>query len=221
MKYLDQLMNDRHMTNAELSRLSGIPDSTLRDILSGKAQLDYCKAGTLVCLADALDTTVEDILEHFWNELQTESIPERKQPTNLPPLWFFYSLLDATRSSLIDHPELDLVRFIYTQNYIEQFYDNGDYRDALYLLGLTDYLIHKNHMEPGDRYDAYRNTCLDQPVYPMQAMSEDKYAFNLARACAEKYAIPELARFNIFLTEEDIFPDHDAIGVEETRHHER
>lgn len=40
MMYLIELMNARHMSRTDLSDLSGVPESTLRDILTGKAQLD-------------------------------------------------------------------------------------------------------------------------------------------------------------------------------------
>lgn len=42
--YLIELMNARHMSRTDLSDLSGVPESTLRDILTGKAQLDRCEA---------------------------------------------------------------------------------------------------------------------------------------------------------------------------------
>ena len=57
-----ELMNEKHMTRAELSRRSGVPESTLRDILNGKAQIDHCEAGTLLAIADVLETTVDEIV---------------------------------------------------------------------------------------------------------------------------------------------------------------
>ena len=60
--YLMNLMNEQYMTRADLSMMSGVPDSTLRDILSGKAQIDHCEAATIYGIADALGTTVEDML---------------------------------------------------------------------------------------------------------------------------------------------------------------
>ena len=44
MTYLNQLMRARRLTKAELSRKSGIPDTTLRDLLSGSVRLENCKA---------------------------------------------------------------------------------------------------------------------------------------------------------------------------------
>ena len=57
--YLMNLMNEHCMTRADLSMMSGVPDSTLRDIFSGKAQIDHCEAATIYGIADALGTTVE------------------------------------------------------------------------------------------------------------------------------------------------------------------
>ena len=69
MMFLNNLMNSRNLTRAELSASSNIPESTLRDILNGKAQLDRCEAVTLYNLAYALDVSVEDLLEDYWEEL--------------------------------------------------------------------------------------------------------------------------------------------------------
>ena len=55
---LNDLMVKRHMTRAELCRMSGVPDSTLRGIVSGGVQLERCQAGTLYRLAKAVNTTM-------------------------------------------------------------------------------------------------------------------------------------------------------------------
>lgn len=80
--YLMNLMNKKYMTRADLSMMSGVPDSTLRDILSGKAQIDHCEAATIYGIADALGTTVEDILDHYWDECLEDDDEEvrEKQP---------------------------------------------------------------------------------------------------------------------------------------------
>lgn len=227
MKYLDQLMNDRHMTRTELSRLSDVPESTLRDILNGKAQLDRCAAGTLLGLAYALDTTIEDLLDHFYDEYQDEPEPERRLVHSRDTIWAFYALLKATLLDLSNHPELIFVRSIYYENWIEQLFEDGHYREALFLLGLTDYLIRKNHMEPASRYDAYRCVRLDRPVYPIRTMTADGDDFERAKKNARKNALPELARFNIFLSTEDVtpvpgvLPSPDAIQPKGARHHGR
>ena len=69
--FLNELMNNQHLTRADLCRKSGLPESTLRNILNGKTQLDRCESATLLCLADALNTTVEEIISHYWDECLT------------------------------------------------------------------------------------------------------------------------------------------------------
>ena len=51
--------------------------------------------------------------------------------------------------------------------------------------------------------------CLDSPVYSLSTLEEydDPAGLEQAKAYAETYAIPELAAFNIFMTEEDISLD--------------
>lgn len=43
MTYLNQLMRARRLTKAELSRQSGIPETTLRDLLSGSVRLENAR----------------------------------------------------------------------------------------------------------------------------------------------------------------------------------
>ena len=74
--YLIELMNARHMSRTDLSDLSGVPESTLRDILTGKAQLDRCEAATLYSIAEALDVSIEDILLSYWDELEEANAPD-------------------------------------------------------------------------------------------------------------------------------------------------
>ena len=85
----------------------------------------------------------------------------------------------------------------------------GFYREALFVLGLTDYLNRKLGKKTDPRFDAYRVYRLDNPVYSLSTIEEydDPKELENAKAYAETYAIPELAAFNIFMTEEDISPD--------------
>ena len=94
--YLMNLMNKKCMTRADLSMMSGVPDSSLRDILSGKAQIDHCEAATIYGIADALGTTVEDILNHYWDECLGADDEEcgREALHDGHTLLLFYSTVD-------------------------------------------------------------------------------------------------------------------------------
>ena len=209
--YLMNLMNKKCMTRADLSMMSGVPDSTLRDILSGKAQIDHCEAATIYGIADALGTTVEDILNHYWDEcLEADDEEcEREALHDGHTLLIFYSTVDKLVQLRLFAEDSLLASSFNSESFIDYFFDNGFYREAFFLLGLTDYLNRKLGMKTDPRFDAYRVYRLDNPVYSLSTIEEydDPKELENAKAYAETYAIPELAAFNIFMTEEDISPD--------------
>ena len=211
--YLMNLMNEQYMTRADLSMMSGVPDSTLRDILSGKAQIDHCEAATIYGIADALGTTVEDILNHYWDDcLEADDEEcEREALHDGHTLLIFYSTVDKLVQLRQFADDSLLASSFNSETFIEYFFDNGFYREAFFLLGLTDYLNRKLGMKTDPRFDAYRGYRLDGPVYSLSTLEEYDNSEELenAKAYAEAYAIPELAAFNIFMTEEDISPDED------------
>lgn len=60
---LSTLIENKNLTKYRLSKMSGIPKTTIIDICSGKSSIQKCAAGTVKKLADALDCTMEDIME--------------------------------------------------------------------------------------------------------------------------------------------------------------
>lgn len=205
MMYLNELMNACHMSRAELSARSNIPESTLRDILNGKAQLDRCEAATLYNIAYALDVSVEDILEGYWNELERDA-PAHTSVHDENSLMNFYVLADSMLGRLRATDDLAFIDGIDQNEWIERLYQSGQYRCALFLLGMVDYLCRKNGIRQVARYDEYRKARLDRPVYALRTLNvnDDDGAFQRARTEAENNAIPELGRYGIYMTEEDI-----------------
>lgn len=74
---IQQLLQDTQMSRYRLSKISGIPWSTLADIYSGKTHLNRCGAGTLSKLSKTLGLTIEELLA-----LETE--PEENTVTGKP-----------------------------------------------------------------------------------------------------------------------------------------
>ena len=209
--YLMNLMSKKRMSRADLSMLSGVPDSTLRDILSGKAQLDRCEVATIYSIADALDTTVEDILGHYWDECMgmEDEEGEREILHDGHTLLLFYSMVDALVQARQTEGDLLLASCFNNEPFIDQFFQKGFYREALFLLGFIDYLNRRLGLKTDPRYDAYRGFRLDCPVYSLSTLEayDDPEELKNAKAYAEACAIPELAAYQIFMTEEDISPD--------------
>ena len=201
---LNDLMVKRHMTRAELCRMSGVPDSTLRGIVSGGVQLERCQAGTLYRLAKAVNTTMEELLDG------TMAAPKPEYPPSRPvheagSLMPFYVLLDAVTGILRSEGDLAFMRQLRQTDWIGRYDRHRMYRAALLLLGLNDYLCRMHGITPDSRYDALRHLRLDRPVYSLDTLEKDDCgSYEQAKAWAENHAIPELARFSIFLTEDDL-----------------
>ncbi len=56
--FLDQ----KKMSKYHLSKISGVPKTTIMDICAGRSDIDRCSAKTVQQLARALDCTMEDIM---------------------------------------------------------------------------------------------------------------------------------------------------------------
>lgn len=60
---LQTLLDTKRISKYRLSRISGIPQTTIKDICSGRSALEKCSARTVQQLARALNCSMEDIME--------------------------------------------------------------------------------------------------------------------------------------------------------------
>ena len=206
MTYLNELMEEQNLTREDLCHVTGIPESTLRHILNGESQIDHCEAGTLICLAEALDTTVEDIVENYWLEILENEKPGKTIVHDNGSYMDFYMNVVGAIVRYSWASSLNYLAAIRDSHWIEQYANCGSYRSALFLLGLSDYICRKNNLEIDSRYDYLRKLILDRPLYSLRIMEkcDTAQALDRAKSRARTDAIPELARFNIFMTEKDI-----------------
>lgn len=59
---LQSLIDSKNMSKYHLSKISGIPKTTIIDICSGKSSIENCNAKTVLKIARALDCTMEEIM---------------------------------------------------------------------------------------------------------------------------------------------------------------
>ncbi|MCR4722353.1 MAG: helix-turn-helix transcriptional regulator [Eubacteriales bacterium] len=59
---LRTLLIERNMSMYKLSKISGVPNTTVIDICSGKSSIEGCNAGTVFRLAKALNCSMEEIM---------------------------------------------------------------------------------------------------------------------------------------------------------------
>ncbi len=58
-----ELLESRKMSKYRLSRLSGIPYTTINDICSGKASIEKCSAETIYKIAKVFGVSMEELVE--------------------------------------------------------------------------------------------------------------------------------------------------------------
>lgn len=182
----------------------------MRDILNSKARIDHCEASTLYCIASVLDTTVEEILNQYWLErtTQADAIPaddERLTLANEDALSFYRSV-DFMLNSLKEFGDIPFMSYVVYHTCFDDYNETGRFGSAMFLMGLMDFLCRKHGYKPHSAFDDYRDYLLKNPMYPLRLMNVDMdgYAFDACKREIMENAVPELARFNIFMTEDDI-----------------
>lgn len=60
--YLNELLRQKNISRYRLSRDSGVPQTTITDICSGKTRIEKCSGDTLYKIAKTLDVTMESLI---------------------------------------------------------------------------------------------------------------------------------------------------------------
>lgn len=77
---LQDYIDSKNITRYHLSKISGIPKTTITDICSGKSSLQKCSARTVQQLAKALNCTMEYIMS--FDTIDTDCSKETGLPAN-------------------------------------------------------------------------------------------------------------------------------------------
>jgi len=88
MMNLQNFLDANGITKYHLSKMSGIPKTTLVDICSGKSSLEKCAAGTVRALAEALGCSMEEIMKmdcHEYDSVTGKPIDQSYLEKDLPP----------------------------------------------------------------------------------------------------------------------------------------
>ena len=182
---LNKLLNDNSITKYRLSRLSGVPYTTINDICSGKADIRKCSVDTVYKISEALGITMEELLEPYY--------------VDRPDFDLFKSDICHKLKEMGD---VDFIIHILDSNIIFEYYDKKWYPEALYVLAMLDYISRENSVPLCNAYDKLRQCKLSKPVYPSSiiAMSEAEKS-NAPKETAAKNSIPEFLRHNIIESE--------------------
>ncbi len=184
--YLNEVLSEKNMSRYMLSKISGVPQSTISEICSGKAKIEKCSAHTLYKISKALNVTMESLIE---SEMEAQNEPHRTS----------FEVFKSNICHLVkDKGDIDFVLDILTTDEIRTLYDRKWYAESLYLLAMVDYLSRENEVPLCTKYDDIRRCKMQETLYPASVVIMDTALnTNSQRQESLRNAIPEFLRFNI------------------------
>lgn len=182
---LDTYLKEKNMTMYQCAKLSGIPYTTLSEVVRGKTKIEKCSAETVYRLSRILHVSMEELIQ--------DSVDVREN---------FEIFKSNVCHSIKDNGELDFILSVLKEDRIGWYWNRGWYPEAFYLLAAVDYLSRVNEIPLCTKYDDIRSRSLKMPLYPRDVVMAAKLDKELDRReqCREE-AIPEFRRFNIMESE--------------------
>ena len=176
------LLEDKGLTIYECSRRSGIPYSTLSDLLHGKTKMERASFRYAYYLSKTLGITMEELYD------QTH-VPERVS---------LETFKSQARHDLKEMGDKKYVDSIISTDIINRYWHFEWYFESLYTLAMLDYLCRINNMNIISKYDTLREYKLPEISYHADIILAAKINQKLdLRDIAVKQSIPEFIRFNI------------------------
>ena len=182
---INDILQEKDMTRYKLAKESGVPQTTVSDICSGKSKIEKCSAGTLYKLAKVLNVSMETLLE--------ESMEYRSS----------FEIFKSNICHLVHHMgDMDFLIDTLESNKIRELYEKKWYPEALYLLAMVDYISRENDIPLYNQYNDIRQARLEKRLYPSGILLMAK-ALKDEKIMTESWnqAIPEFKRFNIVESE--------------------
>ena len=176
---LIDLLIDKKMSVYQCSKISGIPYTTLLEVVNGKTDIDKCSAETVYRLAKALNIDMESLL-------QRNDIDE------------FETFKSNIKHLLKEKGDFLFLIEVYLNDDIRKYWNNYQKAKALYLLSTVDYLSRINNLPIAEDYNDLRNYVLTKTLLSEDLRLSKVLNNNLnIEENALKDSIPEFARFNI------------------------
>lgn len=182
---LKDILKQKNITIYKLSKKSGVPYSTLNEIVNEKAKLNKCSAETVYHIASALDVSMEDLLKPYMQKRMD-----------------FENFKSEVCHRVKDLGDIQFMIDILEGKDIRSYYECGWYRESFYLLAMVDYLSRLNNIPLCNNYADIRCRKLEKTIFPRGVIvyaevTKDKSVYQ--KALDE--AIPEFKRFNIIESE--------------------
>ena len=178
---INDLMNNKNITQYRLAKDSGIAYTTINDICSGRAQLVKCSAETIYRISKVLGVSMETLIEPCFEKRSD-----------------FELFKSSVCHRLKELGDIEFVIEVLEEDSIRKYYKKKWYPESLYLLAMLDYVSKENDIPLCTQYDDMRHLKLKSLLFPAGVL----VAAKIAKSDAPLYhsineAIPEFMQFNI------------------------
>lgn len=178
---IKQILKKRNISVYKCSKLSGIPYTTLHELITSKSKFENCSIKTINKLATTLNIPISELIE---SELEYRM-----------PFEEFKSEL-CHRLKMLG--QINFIKNILLNDSISNYYNKGWYAEALYSLACLDYISKLNNIPLAKEYNAYRNKKLKKTIFPRDTILISKLTKNEnEKNNIIKRAIPEFLKYNI------------------------
>lgn len=180
---IKDLLDKKEMSVMECSKVSGIPYSTLTDLVKGKTRIEKCSGETLYKLSKVFGVSMEELIE---SEMESDNRAD------------FENFKSTMCHNVKSKGDLDFIIDTLQSDDVNKYWRLKWYKEAYYTLAMLDYLSRMNDIPICDNYSDIRKTSLEEPLYSRDVMLLEKLEVD-KDACKKAYdeAIPEFKRFNI------------------------
>lgn len=182
---LGRLLKEKNISIYQCSKLSGIPYTTLSELVRGKTHIAKCSAEVVYKLAKILNVSMEELI--------SDSIEARSD----------FEVFKSNVCHLVkDSNEIDFIISSLRSDDIRRYWEKQWYPEAFYVLAMIDYLSRINNIPLCEKYNDIRAKTLKRTLYPRDVVIAARLnpSLNIKEQC-KKEAIPEFMRFNIVESE--------------------
>ena len=178
---INALLAQKGFTKYKLAKMSGVPQTTVIDICSGKSKIGNCTVETIYKLTKTLGVSMDSFVK--------SSIEKRTG---------FETYKSNICHLVKDSGDLDFLIETLQTNKIRELFDKKWYAESLYLLAMVDYLSRVNGFPLCVEYDDIRCAKLQQIIYPAGVLAQCAVFKNDdPKINSLQKAIPEFLRHNI------------------------
>lgn len=180
---LTMLLDSRNLSTYRCAQISGIPYTTLLELIRGKTSIEKCSAETLYKLSKALNLSMEELFEKTRTQEQRTA---------------FETFKSNVCHKVKELGDMDYIISTLQSDDVGRYWKMKWYPEAYYTLAMLDYLSREHDLPLCTKYSNIRSGRLKSPLFPRDIELAAKLDTSLdVRRQAMDEAIPEFMRFNI------------------------